>query len=261
MIARLEISIIQQYFIKAFEGFICQTYGEGFLGSRSDITHRGDETHLVSMDLAVGYLLAGQEGKLVKMTSSKVKDFYSITVEEVKEVFRSWSIAQGRNGNELDIICWLEEACHYFPSPENISEELETSIKAVQREKLHPIEKACRIWYDIVRIHISHEANKRSGKALGSIILLSNGYLPPKIGKESTEEYVKLLSDGFEQDDGFERFVSFIAGKITETHAVYADQISEHKLCSNELPIKACWALLVLCFSVLLTHYYLWQND
>lgn len=123
---------------------------------------------------------------------------------------------------KFSFIRWLQDRQHYFPEPSKIKQELQKSLDSIAEPTMHPIEKACRLWFDFVRIHPSHEANKRTGKALGSAILLASGYLPPKIGKEDTTEYVKALEEGFEKIDGCAHFTQFIARKILETQNEYA---------------------------------------
>lgn len=108
---------------------------------------------------------------------------------------------------------------HFFPPAALVMSELQVTLDVIGNKAMHPIEKASRIWFEVVRIHISHEANKRTGKALASAILLANGYLPPIIDKDSSAEYVKIMREGFEKEDGIALFTDFIARKILETQA------------------------------------------
>ena len=122
-----------------------------------------------------------------------------------------------RDKTHIDIAKYIHKHVHYFPCPEGLVPQLSKCLKTIQNPEMHPIEKASRIWFEVVRLHISHEANKRTGKALGSVILLHYGYLPPLIDKESTDAYVQCLSDTFEEKEGVTRFTQFIAQKIFET--------------------------------------------
>lgn len=142
-------------------------------------------------------------------------------------VVKIWIEKQGRTDDKLDISVWLRDRVHYFPIPSMVKPELAECLNDVKEPSRHPIEKASRIWYDIVRIHISHEANKRTGKALASAILLSYGYLPPKIGKEDEKEYVDTLKHGFEDEEGFSKFTQFVARMITKTHHELASTLNK----------------------------------
>lgn len=133
-----------------------------------------------------------------------------------------WLKEQNRT-TKLDLIEWLKRRYHYFPLVSTLPEDLERSLIPLKEVKeMHPIEKACRIWFDIVRIHISHEANKRTGKALASVILLKHGYLPPKIKKEDEREYLDALQLGIEEKDGHLRLIDFVAKNILRTQQEYA---------------------------------------
>jgi hypothetical protein len=150
-------------------------------------------------------------------------------------VVQKWIEKQGRTDDKLDISVWLREVCHYFPVPSMIKPELAACLKDMIEPGMHPIEKASRIWFDIVRIHISHEANKRTGKAIGSAILLAFGYLPPKIGKEDEKEYVDTLKYGFEDEQGLHKFTKFVAKMITKTHHEMSANLNKDELILKDL--------------------------
>ena len=103
---------------------------------------------------------------------------------------------------KLNLVQWLEEREHKFPPAELIAEQLNQALVKLKDMK-DPIEQAAFIWWEMVRIHISHEANKRTGKALASIILLQNGYLPPLITAEDEKEYIETFIQGFDREDWF----------------------------------------------------------
>ncbi|MCC5831901.1 MAG: Fic family protein [Chlamydiales bacterium] len=151
-----------------------------------------------------------------EMKDQEVLDVYNAALKLQNEKLG----AQKKKPNKfLDAIQYLFDNNHFFPPPESIRSGIEASITYVQRDENHPILKACRIWYDIVRIHISHEANKRTGKAIGSAILLSYGYLPPVISKKDSNEYEQCLINGFSKgEEGFEGFVQFIVKQMIETY-------------------------------------------
>lgn len=118
---------------------------------------------------------------------------------------------------QIDVLAFIRSKVHYFPYHKEVKPRMQTCLETIQDPKMHPIEKACRIWYETIRIHISYEANKRTGKALGAIILLAHGYLPPKIAKEDTEAYVNCLYQSFEREDGIVLFTDFIVKMILKT--------------------------------------------
>lgn len=133
-----------------------------------------------------------------------------------------WAAKQGRTDRKIDVVQWFKERYHYFPLVSTLEEDLEKSLEFIKTQESHPIEKACRIWLDIVRIHISHEANKRTGKAIASVILLSHGYLPPKIGKDDEKEYLAVLQKGIESEEGRLEFTQFIMKMMTNTFYEYS---------------------------------------
>ncbi len=218
-----------------FEGYVSTDRPEGFLASRSRPEERKNDTYLVKKSWITKLIRYEKEhyrkdfalqGSEEDENTRKVIEYLSKTsLEEISATIDTWIEAQGHKNGKLDLIQWLEDNFHYFPAAKTIPDELKETLNAIQNSDMHPIEKACRIWFDIVRVHISHEANKRTGKALASIILLSYGYLPPKIGKENTDEYLSCMIDGLESKEGVQNLVDFVARKITETHEEYADSL------------------------------------
>lgn len=154
---------------------------------------------------------AGMEIQANEVTKQKMKHL------DLLGAARLWSAAQGRNDKKIDVVQWFKVRYHYFPLVSTLKEDLENSLESIKSQESHPIEKACRIWLDIVRIHISHEANKRTGKAFASVILLSHGYLPPKIGKDEEKEYLAVLQRGIESEEGRIEFTQFIMKVMTNT--------------------------------------------
>ena len=113
----------------------------------------------------------------------------------------------------IDVAKYLHKHVHYFPYPEDIVPELSTCLKTIQNPEMHPIEKASHIWFEVARLRVSDEASEGTGKALGSVILLHYGYLPP----ENTGAYTQCLNNNFEEKEGAIRFTQFVAQKIFET--------------------------------------------
>lgn len=120
----------------------------------------------------------------------------------------------------INLTTWINKRMHIFPSADTIEEQVLNALNKIQDPSMHPVRKAAFIWYEIVRIHISHEANKRSGKALASIILLQNGYLPPLIDKEDEKLYLSTLLTSLHEDN-FEIFLNFVIKMIEKTQEKY----------------------------------------
>jgi hypothetical protein len=156
---------------------------------------------------------------VMDFSTGKPADLSKIDVSRVDEWAKQYP---GKKKGTIDAVKWLRAHCHTFPPHQQIPGEVQKSLDVLSSPDMHPIEKACRIWFDIVRIHISHEANKREGKALGSLILLAHGYLPPEITGEDGKRYVKLLEEGFETKDGHIPFMHFIVEQMKKTYEKYA---------------------------------------
>lgn len=146
------------------------------------------------------------------------------------QIVDQWVSKYGdRQKDKIDIAKWFRDHAHFFPEVSSIQPELQKCLDDIKRPDMHPIEKASRIWFEIVKLHISHEANKRSGKAIASAILLAHGYLPPKIGKKDHKEYLEVFKKGLEEPDGLVRFTNFVARKIKETHEEYAASLTQEQ--------------------------------
>jgi len=109
---------------------------------------------------------------------------------------------------------------------------MERSLQAAYNPSMHPVVKACIVWFEIVRSHISQHANKRTGKGIAAVILLAHGYTVPKIGPKDAKEYVDRMKVAFEHREGLNIFVCFIARKILETHQELSAQ-------ANKSPVTA----------------------
>lgn len=134
----------------------------------------------------------------------------------IPEAFKKWAKEQGRT-DKLDLFQWLKDRNHYFPLADTLPKELETSLASVRDAKdMHPIEKACKVWFDIVRIHVSHEANKRTGKAFAWTILSAHGYIPPIIGKNQEREFLDAFFKGLFGNDEHLHLTCFVARLLKE---------------------------------------------
>lgn len=128
---------------------------------------------------------------------------------------------QGRSDGKINMVRWLRKRCHYFPV-NNLKEQLGETLEFLKTNaSLHPIEKASKLWYECIRLHISNEGNKRTAKLAASTILLAAGYLPPEIEGEDGKRYVKTLQECFTEKDGHIAFTQFIAELIVKTQNKY----------------------------------------
>lgn len=192
--------------------------------------HKADATCLVKKSwIARQYTQIAREGFQIQATD-KVKQFVADHWHEINIIGAAsdWIAEQNREDGKLDLVQWFDDRYHYFPLVSTLPDDLKQSLEKVKEAKeMHPIEKACRVWYDIVRIHISHEANKRTGKAMASIILLAYGVLPPKIGKKEEKEFLNVFKKALAEENGYVRLIQFMAKMIFKTQQEYADLASD----------------------------------
>lgn len=127
---------------------------------------------------------------------------------------RQWADKKGN----IELIQWLKEKTYCSPEPSTIDSELKKVINSINDSKMHPIEKAAKILYEIVRIKPFWKANKRTAKIAAFAILLSNGYLPPVIAGEKNK---KELSDCFNftniEENSHLKLTAFLANQISIT--------------------------------------------
>ncbi|MCH9627594.1 MAG: hypothetical protein S4CHLAM2_12350 [Chlamydiales bacterium] len=208
-----------------FEAQIQQRFGEDFLSSRSGTPHSDKKKLLIKKSWVTNQFrqLQLQPDRVDPRDGAQDANYIQTnmaqtTPMDMAAAMQEWIAAQKRTDGKLNVLYWIEEHYHYFPLPDSISTELAATLQVIRSDAMHPIEKACRLWFEIVRLHISNEAHKRTGKALASIILLAYGYLPPKIEGEDGKEYIRILQSAFREDRGFERFMAFIVRKMQETY-------------------------------------------
>lgn len=162
----------------------------------------------------------------MQVESEETKKFLKEHWHEINidQAATEWIAEQQRDDDKLDLLEWFKTRYHYFPLVSTLEDDLKASLERVRGNKeMHPIEKACLVWFDIVRIHISHEANKRTGKGVASVMLLDSGYLPPKIGKEDEKEFLDVFKKALEEENGHFRLAQFVAKMIIKTQREYAD--------------------------------------
>ncbi len=117
----------------------------------------------------------------------------------------------------IDSFYWVKKRMHEFYSPEDVSVALHLALQNLSESSLHPLEKAARIWVDIVRIHPFNHANKQTARAVASRILLEHGYLPPLLTSDDLEEYLKVLLVSLDPENGYGPFTQFLARMVKRT--------------------------------------------
>jgi hypothetical protein len=163
-------------------------------------------------------VLNGPTWKLIDPQTGKIG---KVDTQEIETWEQEDAVRPNHTAGRMNWLEWEKSRLHIFPLPNEIEPQLKSALKLIQDAQFHPIEAAARIWYEIVRIHPWGEANKRTGRAVASLILLKHGYLPPLITKENASRYQKILLEGFEKEDGHVPFIHFIAELVAKTQQEY----------------------------------------
>ena len=142
----------------------------------------------------------------------------------------AWELEEKETNSEyksgyIDVKHWSDKRVYIYCEPEEVEELLTQSIRLNSRSALHPIEQAAHIWVDIMRINPFNEANKRTAKAIATLILLKHGYLPPLLTSEDVEECKKILLDNIEPQRGYHYFTHYLARLVKRTQDQYAGQV------------------------------------
>lgn len=174
----------------------------------------GDDTKFeLTSTILLSHLISIKENPQKLMTDDENDSLIKEQWENFKptQAINGWLEEQGNQSPNLEMCAWIRKRVYYFADPDEIKSQLEEAIQFIQHApKLHPIEKACYIWYKTIHIHVAEGANKRTGRLVGTLILLASGYLPPKISGEDGEKYVEMLEQSFSEESGHLRFTQFI---------------------------------------------------
>ncbi len=125
----------------------------------------------------------------------------------------------------IDVNHWSDKRIYSYCGAEEAEGLLTESIRINSRNSLHPIEQAAHIWLNIVRIYPFSDANKRTGKAIATFILLKHGYLPPLLTNDDIEECTKLFRDNIDPRRGYHFFTHYLAGLVKRAQDQYKGQI------------------------------------
>lgn len=127
--------------------------------------------------------------------------------------------------NVINLQEWTIRRIHVFPDPAKLPELLEKTVNTLKRNDLHPIELAALIWYEIIRIQPWNDGNKRTAKAISSLILLDHGYLPPLI-KDTADFHAHTLKSFAARENGGKLFAEYIANQIEATQEEFKGNLS-----------------------------------
>ena len=180
-----------------------------------------------------GYISTGSiKDLLTALSNPRVAAIDELTGQPIKietGTAESWE-AQERDTNPnyrpgfIDLSYWYTKRIHEFCPPEEILPCLSQALESLATSPLHPLEKAARIWLDIVRIHPFNGAHKRTGRALASRILLEHGYLPPVLTCDDIKDYEDALMNSLDPEKGYELFTQFVIRMVKRTQDHYAGQ-------------------------------------
>ena len=126
----------------------------------------------------------------------------------------------------IDIVKWIQKRVHHYPLPQNINELLSNALMHANSSRMHPIEVAAILWWMIAFIHPFNDAHKRIGRILASYVLLSRGFLPPRIGPEHAELFNNTWIRSLDRDGGPEVFVNLIAHLVIKTQEQFMGPVS-----------------------------------
>lgn len=113
------------------------------------------------------------------------------------------------------------------PSWEHVRDDMKFFISDFNNKKgeLHPIELACWVHAEFVRIHPFIDGNGRTARLLMNYILMSFGFLPISIKPSIVSEYYSSLDD-FGCDGNLNNFVKLVSRLEEERLDEYINEIA-----------------------------------
>lgn len=214
--------------VSLMEGYICEKHGEKTLRAIStDLKGSMKKSIFIDSKYFHGTIREFRAhpercdfGEGTDLSVTQLDD--QIVEKWTEDVIRGIS---KRPRKKINATKFLSLHIHIFPPPSEIKSELQKTLDFANDVSHHPIARACYLWYRIIEIHISHHANKRTGKGWAIPILLQNGFLPPIIGNKpgDAEEYQGVLKECFRcpnetyPEPGYVYFTDYVARKILAT--------------------------------------------
>ena len=165
--------------------FTCVDPSSGTLKSDQKMLGFNEERNEVPVESVRTYLQACMLLANTNADMAKYKTLNLDTVQKWVEEQKGLVYSDGKAITQgcINIEAWMGKRAHVFPAAQDIPGLLQKVLDELPKLG-HPIAQAAYLWYQIIKIHPWHEANKRTGKALAAWWLLQNGYLVPLITKE-----------------------------------------------------------------------------
>lgn len=132
-----------------------------------------------------------------------------------KQVMRK--INPGAYKTQPNHVITLSGEIHYYVDPLQVAGEMEKLVQTIVNEegKMHPVELAALVHYEITRIHPFDDCNGRGARLLMNLILMRSDFPPVVIKMEERRRYLETLEAA---DKGNrEPFYIFIAEHIKES--------------------------------------------
>jgi len=229
---REQFSIEMTYNSTAIEGNT-MTLQETFLVLKEGITIKGKsfEEHLEikNHSEALRYLYAIIDQKKNLLISHKlVRDIHALVV-------RAQDHAQPGSYRAVEVR--ISGSQHVPPAGYLVSSQMNSFIKKYSRmSKLHPVEYAAWLHYDVVSIHPFLDGNGRTARLLMNLALMQKGYPLVILLKNDRKKYYRLLEEGRTKD--LAGFVNFIAQAIERSLDLYLSALEKSSVDSEMMKLS-----------------------
>ena len=125
-------------------------------------------------------------------------------------------------GSYRNINVLISGAVHRPPTSIEVPSQMEEFIKWYRNEaqKLHPIERACRVHVDFVGIHPFVDGNGRTARLLMNFELIKSGFPPIILKVENRLAYYESLDKAHTFGD-YKAFIELVAGLVEKSFEPY----------------------------------------
>ncbi|MFA5995778.1 MAG: Fic family protein [Patescibacteria group bacterium] len=123
-------------------------------------------------------------------------------------------ITPGQYKQQANHVLTVSGKIHYYIEPVQVHTEMSKLIELINNEekKLHPVELAAAVHYEITRIHPFDDCNGRTARLLLNLLLMRAKYPPIVIKTEDRRKYLEALEQA---DQGNrEPFYLFVAEHV-----------------------------------------------
>ncbi|MBI4449458.1 Fic family protein [Candidatus Uhrbacteria bacterium] len=126
------------------------------------------------------------------------------------------TIHPGEYKREPNHVLTLTGDIHRYVEPLRVHDEMERLIAMIgaNEEKVHAVELAARVHYEMVRIHPFDDCNGRGARLFMNLLLMRAGYPPIVIRTEERRRYLETLEAADRGDDA--PFSLFIAEHVRD---------------------------------------------